>query len=68
MQPQLIGYGYSYRWTDFDGTITQISASGYEDSELCRLDGLAAAKRLGWTERRWWQFWRSADYPKKIPA
>lgn len=52
-------YGFSIRWGD-----RTVSADGFFTREQMRVareaefDDMAAS---GWTQPRWWQFWRAAD-------
>ena len=60
---------YAFRWTQIDGTICGIQAKGadYSDKEALReawFDALQSALLSGWTEPRWWQWWRKNDEPR----
>jgi hypothetical protein len=62
----MISYGQTIRWTDFDGTISRITNSGYDSADEARHEAIERARELGWTPPKWWQFWRWDDTRIKL--
>jgi hypothetical protein len=54
-------YGYEIRYTDFWGAKTTCGVDGYDNSDDARNDVVELAKMDGWTNPKWWQWWRIND-------
>lgn len=60
---------YAFRWTERDEAMGGVQASGADASDPDALreawfDALRTALLLGWTEPKWWQWWRWNDEPR----
>jgi hypothetical protein len=53
-EPNEVRWGYTVRWWNGQSC----TSSGYKTKEEAKAAAFAFAKELGWTPRRWWQFWR----------
>ena len=52
-----ICYGQTIVW----GNRNSISVNGCATPEEAKQKAIEIAKRLGWTNPKWWQFWRAGD-------
>lgn len=51
-------FGHSVTWHDRDGCITQVFVAGLSSPELALLEAVKSALQAGWTEPKWYQWWR----------
>ena len=63
-----IGFARSFRWTSFDGSVSEFQSPTYRTHAECEAQAYACARRVGWTPPRWWQWWRWKDNPRRAPA
>lgn len=54
-------YGQTIRWTNFDGSVEEITVSKCASAEEAYDMAIINAQVNGWTPPRWWQFWRWSD-------
>jgi hypothetical protein len=54
-------FGQTIRWTEFGGIEHALTVNGFMTPGAATRAAIDAAKELGWTPRRWWQFWRYSD-------
>lgn len=54
-------YTYRLRFTKFNGDICTYSGSGNTEEEA-KAPVLREAAKDGWTQPKWWQWWRVRDY------
>lgn len=56
-----IGWDYSVRWRTLSGEKRVVYVSGRATRMQAKAEAINLARSLGWTPRRWWQFWRWGD-------
>lgn len=55
-------YGYRVSWSDFNGSRTTVSASGFQSREASVASMASALADMGYKPPRWWQWWRWDEY------
>src|SRR5688500_1268034 len=59
--PNRVIYGFTIKWTDFDGSRHEVASTGFHSGLDARRSVIGAARQAGWTPPRWWQWWRWND-------
>jgi hypothetical protein len=54
-------YGQYITYTDIMGNKTTCGVSGCETPEQAKAEAVELAKMDGWTNSKWWQWWRTGD-------
>jgi len=54
-------YSQEITYTDFWGCKTTCGVIGYENIEEAKKDAVYLAEKDGWTNPKWWQWWRRND-------
>lgn len=54
-------YGQTIRWTELNGTKSTVSVENCPTRQEALQSALRSAKAFGWTEPKWWQWWRWED-------
>lgn len=54
-------YSQDITYTDFWGRKTICGVSGVETSEIAKQQAIELAEMDGWTNPKWWQWWRWED-------
>jgi hypothetical protein len=57
----MIKYGQSITYTRADGSIETITADDCDSPDEAKDAAIQFAATQGWTNPRWWQFWRWGD-------
>lgn len=60
-------FGYHYRFTDRDGTVTAGDGEGFPSHTEAMASMERCLRGFGWTPPKWWQWWRWSDYPREWP-
>lgn len=53
-------YGQKIVWHEFPNCRLMVHVSG-TNMDHVRAEAIRAAKKMGWTPPKWWQFWRWSD-------
>jgi hypothetical protein len=54
-------YGQNITYTDFFGNKTTCGVDGCETPEQALREAVELAEGDGWTNPKWWQWWRRGD-------
>ena len=54
-------YGYDITYTELFHGRTTCGVMGHEDLEMAMVEATQLALSDGWTQPRWWQWWRWGD-------
>jgi len=57
-------YGWTFRWTEKNGNQSCITVRDYSSAREAFEAALGSAIAFGWTEPKWWQWWRRYDQPR----
>lgn len=60
-------HGQSITWTSRHGMKTTITVRDCDTKEQALRMAIESAKKFGWTEPKWWQWWRWDDITLRIP-
>lgn len=55
------------RWREFSGYVGEASSEYHESMEAAKKEAQERAAVLGWTEAKWWQFWRWGERKPRTP-
>ena len=62
-------YGYCFRWTQFDGTVSEYRGELFdtrEEADAAFEEHVHYMRLRGWKPPRWWQWWRVNDTNPKV--
>ncbi len=62
----MITYGQEIHWTEFNGTKNSFGIHNAETRDAALKAIAETAPKMGWTPRRWWQWWRWSDTPNRL--
>ena len=54
-------YGFSITWTKRDKSITTVKVYDHATLESAKNAAIKSAAFFGWTQPKWWQWWRRED-------
>lgn len=57
-------YGWTVKWTHRNGNSSEVEVRDHDSLEDAFRAAMKSAKFFGWTEPRWWEWWRRADHPR----
>jgi len=57
-------WGYEVRWTEFNGDEQRLSSDGHITLDDAKRHAFGCASLCGWTQPKWWQWWRRNDTRK----
>lgn len=57
-------HGWIVSWTERRGDRSQVTVDGFDTPEEAFATAIRDAKAFGWTEPKWWQWWRRYDQPR----
>ena len=55
-----MSYGFNITWRQKNGE-TSVTVRGRDTLEEAKQDCIESAKHFGWTNPKWWQWWRWGD-------
>ena len=61
-------FGQTIRWTDLGGDEHAVRVNGCTSPQEALKEATRMACEMGWTPRRWWQFWRYSDTKVPFPV
>jgi hypothetical protein len=59
-------YSQQIKWTDYNGNHALVGVYDHATPGGARHAAINAARELGWTPPRWWQWWRRKDTRIKL--
>ena len=60
----MTGHSMIVCWTYKNGDTSKLTVGPYPTARQAWDKAIHDAKAFGWTPPKWWQWWRSSDYPR----